>query len=332
MLHLGGIRFSSTWGASGVQGFYGEGYPYHRACNFFLGFNFGGMTFTAKTVTTEPRVGNMPMKEDGITPRELMPACIAVTPRSWFMGAAVNAVGLTNPGIRAVIGSGKWQVREEPFCISWAPVGSSPAEREAEAKAFVHALKVAMSPMFGGFKSPFAIQINLSCPNTKEVFDVVVEGLRWMEIFAELGVPLIPKVNALESVATILKIADHPACAAVTTSNTLAWLLLSEADRRRYFGTIESPLRKRGLAVDGGVSGRPTFRPMIDQLKSLQANKLTKPVIAGGGILSPQDVREAYIAGASAIALGSVAFLRPWNVRRVIEMAQQESNLLRKVW
>jgi len=56
-----GIDFGPVWGASGVLGFFGEGYWYHRYWKPF-GLNFSGVTFVAKTTTLKERSGNMPLK------------------------------------------------------------------------------------------------------------------------------------------------------------------------------------------------------------------------------------------------------------------------------
>ena len=53
-MKLRGIEFGSVIGASGIQGFFGEGYPYHRYPKLLFprSFKFDGMTFTAKTTSS----------------------------------------------------------------------------------------------------------------------------------------------------------------------------------------------------------------------------------------------------------------------------------------
>ena len=70
---LRGINFGKVWGASGVQGFYGEGYWYHKYLKPF-GLDFEGMTFVSKTVTRYQRIGNMQLKNE--RPARLFPDCI----------------------------------------------------------------------------------------------------------------------------------------------------------------------------------------------------------------------------------------------------------------
>lgn len=81
--------------APGARGFYGEGYPFHRTSRRF-GMTWDRTGFAAKTTTVEKRAGNLPLKDDGVTPRELIPRCIVV---KWLSGHVLNAVGLSGPGV-----------------------------------------------------------------------------------------------------------------------------------------------------------------------------------------------------------------------------------------
>lgn len=72
-------HFGPVWGASGVRGFFGEGYWYQKLFTRFIpGYSFAGATFVAKTVTANPTIGNMPLADDGLSPKEKRPACIKV--------------------------------------------------------------------------------------------------------------------------------------------------------------------------------------------------------------------------------------------------------------
>ena len=111
---LRGIDFGCVHGASGVQGFFGEGYWFHKVP--IIGPNFNGMTFVAKTTTLNAREGNMPLKSD-YTPRDMFPKCVVVKPLS---GVVLNAVGLSGPGAKALLDTGLWQRRsKKPFFISF---------------------------------------------------------------------------------------------------------------------------------------------------------------------------------------------------------------------
>src|SRR4051794_20119064 len=96
-----------------------------------FGLRFDEATFVAKTTTVEPRAGNMPLK--GTTPREWKPRCIAVNVRE---AAVLNAVGLSGPGLEALLADGRWQARTDPFFLSFMAVEADPAERLAKAGVF----------------------------------------------------------------------------------------------------------------------------------------------------------------------------------------------------
>ena len=76
MLTLRGVDYGSTFCAVGARGFAGEGYPFHKPWGL-VGMTWEGTAFAGKTMTLEPRDGNMPLKADGVTPKELFPKCIS---------------------------------------------------------------------------------------------------------------------------------------------------------------------------------------------------------------------------------------------------------------
>ena len=135
-MDIKGFKFGSVWGASGVQGFFGEGYWFHRIGRPF-GLDFKGATFVAKTTTLNPRKGYMPLKND-FTPKEFFPKCIVVKS---LKGVALNSVGLSGPGALALFRSGLWQRRTEPFFISFMSVAGDAKSRIDELRQFVAIFK-----------------------------------------------------------------------------------------------------------------------------------------------------------------------------------------------
>lgn len=318
-MKLRGIEFGSVWGQSGVQNFFGEGYPFHKFWKPF-GLDFSGMTFVAKTTTVHSRVGNMPLGKDGVTPIEWLPKCVVVKP---IWGVALNAVGLSGPGLEKLLDTGHWQKRRLPFMVSYMSVADTADERLKETKAFVDLLK----PRLSEFCSSFAVQRNRSCPNVglKPVpeKDFVNEVWEDLGILSELGVPIVDKFSITTSPETVLLTARHPAVDAVCVSNTIPWgKLPDQIDWEGLFGTKESPLKKYG---GGGLSGWPLLSLTADWVKKARALGLDKPIAAGGGIMNPADVDVLYEAGANAICVGSVAMLRPWRVKIIIERGRYSS-------
>src|SRR5262245_20139817 len=87
-----GIDFGHVLDASGVRGWFGEGYPFHR---WIPGLSFEGSTFVAKTTTLQPRVRANLMSADGLTPRVWRQPYVKV---NWRKGVVLNALGLPGPG------------------------------------------------------------------------------------------------------------------------------------------------------------------------------------------------------------------------------------------
>lgn len=314
-MKLRGTDFGCVLCASGAQGFFGEGYTHHRLLKTLGLLDFTGCTFVAKTTTLHARQGNMPMKKDGITPKELFPKCIEV---DFIRGVMLNSVGLSGPGAEPLFKTGRWQSRTKPFFLSFMAVGKTPEERTAELREFV---KLAQK-YFRRFLAPVGLQINWSCPNVGlNPNELVDEAKAGIEIASALGVVLMPKFNIMVPIEAAKAISKHPACDALCISNTIPWGKLPEKiGWKKLFGSGVSPLAEFG---GGGLSGRPLLPLVACWLREAKYAEISKPINAGGGILSPDDVRVLYLSGASSIFIGSTATLRPWRVRGIIRKAHQ---------
>jgi dihydroorotate dehydrogenase len=195
-LVLRGVRFNPIFGASGTLGNFREGYAYHDYLKglFPESFDFTGATFISKTTTDAPREGNMPLDEH-FQPREFLPKCIYANP---FKSIALNAVGLSGPGINALLNTEGWQNYSEPFFISFmAADGKNLQERLSETEKFAKKLKVHLRY----FLSKVGVQKNISCPNTKQnpaefVRETIEHGLI-LRLILEDDVPLDLKINAM---------------------------------------------------------------------------------------------------------------------------------------
>jgi dihydroorotate dehydrogenase len=305
-MKLRGIPFGSILSASGVQGFFGEGYWFHPYLEPF-GLDFSNFTFVAKTTTLEKRPGNLPLRDD-LTPRELMPKCIHVKP---WQGVALNALGLSGPGASVLLRTGRWQARQKPFFVSFMSVDRTAQGRLDELKDFVG--------LFGRylpqFQAPVGLQINYSCPNVGLHLDGLLNEV-WdgLSIASRLDIPLMPKFNVMLPPEAARDIGGHPFCDALCISNTIPYGQLPDRiDWKKLFGPV-SPLAKYG---GGGLSGKPLLPLLLEWLEKIRDIGFTKPINAGGGILSLDDARRVLDTGADSIFLGSIAFLRPWRVREI---------------
>lgn len=314
-MRLRNIDFLPVYNASGAQGFFGEGYPYHKYWRF-LGLSYNHCGFISKTTTLLPRPGNMPLKVDGITPLDWRPDCIIVKP---WQGLVLNAVGLSGPGAVALLQTKRWQSREgAPFFISFMSVSQIQRDRIEELREFVDLLK----PELKYFYSQVGLELNISCPNTGTSHtDIVREIHDSLEITARLQIPTQCKFSVTTSIDTVIQICDHPECDAVTVSNTIPWGCFPERiDWAGLFGSEISPLAHLG---GGGLSGWPLIYIVLDWIRSFRLAGCPKPLWACGGILDKDDIRELRRVGASGIQLGVVGMLRPWRMRGLIGSAYE---------
>lgn len=316
-MKLRGINFGPVLGASGVQSFFGEGYPFHKVTNPFglFGDLFKGVTFVAKTTTLNKREGNMPLKKDGITPREMKPDCIRV---NFPEGVVLNSVGLSGPGAEALFEDGRWQERTEPFFLSFMSLGSTAEERLEDLKSFLILLRKYM-PLF---KAPIGLQKNELCPNVGQKIswsELIDESRIGLEMAAELNIPLMPKLNVLTPIEVAHAISESKYCDALCISNTIPWGELPERiDWEGLFGGKTSPLAHFG---GGGLSGKPLLPIVCDWVKEARYAGIKKPINAGGGILCPDNVNVLHKA--DSISLGVITMLRWWRMQKTIKRAHE---------
>ena len=318
-------KWPSVFTASGVRGFEGEGYWYHRLWKPF-GLDFRGTCFVAKTTTFLQRIGNMAL-DSKWRPAQLVPKCIVVKP---LQGVVLNSVGLSGPGADCLIKS--WLKNDtqriervgSQWMISFMSVAVTSQERMRQAKLFFAKLPPLIE---ANGKEKIGLQINLSCPNVgldpKEMLSEVQETL---DSARQLGILTLIKLNALVPVEVGIELASHEACDGIVMSNTIPWGKLPEQiDWKRLFGSTKSPLESLG---GGGLSGWPLREIVGDWVHAARDHGFTKYLIAGGGILSERDVGYMFDQGASGIELGSVAILRPWRVKGMIRQALKHSPVL----
>ncbi len=307
------IPFEPCWVASGTLNFYGQGWPYHTLLKM-VGIDFGGITFVSKTTTLLPRVGNMPLQRN-LMPKELFPKSIHINREDM---CALNAVSLSGPGAKVILGAYELHNKETPFQLSFMSVEDSMEKRLSEFSVFTQILlreKV-------NFQAPIGLQINVSCPNTghdNPAFQEILTMLDMCDDLVARGIAVILKISVEMPIENILAFGEHQNCHAITTSNTVPFKNLPKKINWDYLYPTGSPLLNRNLStpLPGGLSGAPLFQLVLEQVKALRSAGFKKHINAGGGILYASDVRAMYEAGADSISIGSVAFLRPWAIGRI---------------
>ncbi|MBC1421026.1 dihydroorotate dehydrogenase [Listeria seeligeri] len=236
----------------------------------------------AKAVTPEPRRGNP-------TPR------VAET-----ASGMLNAIGLQNPGLEHVL------AHELPFLEQFdTPIIANVAGATEEDYVKVCA-------RIGESKAVKAIELNISCPNVKHggiAFgtDPEVAHRLTKAVKAVASVPVYVKLSP--NVADIVSIAqaiESAGADGLTMINTLLGMRIDLKTRK--------PIIANGT---GGLSG-PAIKPvairMIHQVRAVS----NIPIIGMGGVQTVDDVLEFLIAGADAVAVGTMNFTDPFICPKLI--------------
>jgi len=302
-----------VFNASGARNFFGEGFPFHKAWRL-LGMTWENTTFISKTTTLEPRKGNMPLKDDGVTPKQFKPSCIVVNFRK---GLVLNAVGLSGPGANCLFERGEWQRWPKPLLLSFMAVSATKEERLEELDHFVSLFK-----RYLPFASPVGLQINYSCPNVGlHLDDLYNEIGLGFDLADQLRIPLIAKFNPTIPASLVIDIARFKICDAVSLTNTVPWgQCADKIPWEKLFGRETSPLAHLG---GGGLSGPPVLPIVINLIKQCIEGGIAKPIMGGNGVQSGADAQAVINAGASGIELGIIGIVRPQRMRETIECANK---------
>jgi len=210
-------------------------------------------------------------------------------------GGMLNAIGLQNPGVDAVVRDILPQLdfSETRFI---ANVCGSTIEEYVEVTRRFDA-----SPID-------AIEINISCPNVKE--GGVAFG-NYPDMSAQVVAacrrvtrkPLITKLSPNQTdIRENARRCIEAGTDALAVINTIMGMAIDVAARRPVIGNVQ-----------GGLSG-PAIRP-IALLKVHQVYEVAAPhripIIGQGGIVSANDALEFLLAGASAVGIGTALFYEP---------------------
>ena len=204
----------------------------------------------------------------------------------------LNSVGLTNPGVDAVIKDKLAPLRQSyPALPIMASVGG-----EDEAGYVEVAQKLSDSGLVN------ALEINVSCPNVNQggmsfgVHPEVVKSLT-RRIKAVTNVPIYVKLTPnVTDIIQIAKAAEKGGADGLSLINTLLGMDIDIKTRKPVLGHNV-----------GGLSGeavKPVALRMVHQVR--QSTSL--PIIGMGGISSAQDVIKFMLAGANAVAVGTAHF------------------------
>ena len=229
---------------------------------------------TVKGTTLAPRAGNKGQR-------------VVETP-----SGILNCIGLENPGSDYFLKETLPKLRKYNVPVIVNIDASSPEEYgELAAKLDV--------------KGVDAVEINVSCPNIKDgglVFGTNAKSMAQVvkEVKKNTSKVVITKLSPnVTSITEMAKAAEDAGTDALSLINTLLGMKIDIHRQRPVLGN-----------VTGGLSG-PCIRPVAVRMCYEVARAVKVPIIGMGGIMCAEDAIEFFLAGASAIAVGTANFVNP---------------------
>ena len=261
-----------------ASGTYGFGYEFAELYDINI---LGSLSF--KGTTREARFGNP-------TPR------IAECP-----SGMLNAVGLQNPGVKAVIEHELPKLRE---------VFNKPVM--ANVSGFSKDEYVETVSMLDGESDIGWFEVNISCPNvhgggmsfgtSPEMAGEITRAVR--EVTKK---PLIIKLSPnVTDIVSIAKACEANGADGISLINTLLGMRID--------------LKKRAPLLankTGGFSG-PAIKPVAIRMVYQVYDAVKIPIVGMGGVSSAEDVIEFMLAGASAVEVGAANLVNPYACRDII--------------
>ena len=244
-----------------------------------------------KTVTRHPREGNPEPRWYPPSYREALE-----DGESIFL----NSIGLTNPGIEAALTTlaPEWSRQDATMILSLS------AESVSEFGEMT-----AMTQGVSGFQ---ALELNLSCPNIENgahfSHSAALTAGAVAAVRANTGLPVLAKLAPnVPDVSEIALAAVGAGADALTISNTLPAMQINIESRQPVLG-----------AVTGGLSGHG-LRPVALALVYRAAQVVDVPIIGVGGIFNASHALEYFLAGATAVQVGSANLADLWSPFRILD-------------
>ena len=240
--------------------------------------SIGGVV--VKGTTLKPRRGN-----DGVR--------ITETP-----AGMLNCIGLENPGVEVFLKETLPRIRQYDMNVIVNISGSSVEDYGLLAEK-LDATDIA------------AIEVNISCPNVKEggiVFgtDPKAAAAVTRAVKSHTGKPVIVKLSPnVTDIVCMAKAVEDAGADAISLINTLLGM---QIDIRTWTPVLGN--------ITGGLSG-PCVKPVAVRMDWQVAQAVHVPIIGMGGIMSAEDAVEFFLAGASAVAIGTANFTDPSCISKI---------------
>ena len=213
----------------------------------------------------------------------------------------INAVGLQNPGVEAVINEELPKLRK---CFS-KPVMANVSGFSVEDYAYT-VEKLSGEEGIGWF------EVNVSCPNvhgggmsfgtSPEAAAEVTRAVR-----AKTDKPIIIKLSPnVTDIVSIARACEDAGADGISMINTLLGM------------RIDLKTKKPVIANKmGGFSG-PAIKPVALRMVYQVYDAVSIPIVGMGGIATAEDVIEMMLAGATAVQIGAQNLVDPYICRDII--------------
>lgn len=271
-----------------ASGTFGYGHDFQE----FYDINILG-SFSFKGTTREARFGNP-------TPR--IAECRA---------GMINAVGLQNPGIEAVISEELPRLKE----YFRKPLIANISGFSIEEYAYC-------CERIDGEEQVGLIEVNVSCPNVRHGGmsfgtspEAAAEVTRAVKAVTTKPVYIKLSPNVTDIVA-IARACEEAGADGICLINTM-------------LGMRIDPVRRRAVIANtmGGFSG-PAIFPVAVRMVYQVSKACRIPVMGCGGVQSARDVIEMMMAGATAVQVGSANLINPYACKEIIEALPAEMERL----
>ena len=262
-----------------ASGTFGYGYEFAERydINCLGTFSFKGTTREARDGNPLPRIaeGNMGM---------------------------LNAVGLQNPGVDAVIREELPKLKKVFHKPVMANVSGFSVEEYAEVCA-----------RLDGQEQVGWLEVNVSCPNVHGGgmsfgTDPAAAAAVTRAVKAVTTKPVILKLSPnVTDIVAIAKACEDAGADGLSLINTVMAMRIDLKTRRPVLAN-----------VTGGLSG-PAIFPLAVRMVWQVSQAVRIPVIGLGGVSSAEDVIEMMLAGAAAVEIGAANLVRPMACKEILE-------------
>lgn len=237
----------------------------------------------------------------------VMVKCITLKPRAGNSGVRItetpsgmlNCIGLENPGVEKFLAEILPRIKDRFNVI--VNISGASVEDYGELAKLLDVDGVA------------ALELNISCPNVKDGGIIFGTNPKMAAAVTEAakkstGKPVIVKLSPnVTDITEIARAVESVGADCISLINTLMGMEINVNTWKPTLGNIT-----------GGLSGG-AIKPVAVRMVWQVAQAVKIPIIGMGGIRSAEDAVEFFLAGASAVAVGTANFANPNVTMKIID-------------